>query len=78
MRKFIYTQRRAGILSLLLLSFQLTFAQTTGTIKGMVKDVNGNPLSSASVTVEGQQGGTVTDASGNYLLKVSRVLIRWS
>lgn len=54
----------------MLLAFQWTFAQSTGTIKGNVKDAGGNPLASASVTVEGQRGGTLTDAAGNYSLKV--------
>jgi iron complex outermembrane receptor protein len=71
MRKFIYTLRRAGFFALMMLTFQWTFAQTTGTIKGNVKDVNGNPLSSASVTVEGQRAGTITDASGNYSIKIA-------
>ena len=70
MRKFIYTIRRAGFFAILMLAFQLTFAQTTGTIKGNVKDVNGNAMGSASVSLEGQRGGTLTDAAGNYLLKV--------
>lgn len=70
MRKFIYTLRRAGFLLLMLLTFQWTFAQNPGTIKGNIKDANGNPLSSASVTIEGQRGGTLTDAAGNYVLKV--------
>lgn len=70
MRKFIYSLRRAGFFAFLLLTFQWTFAQTTGTIKGNVKDANGSPLSGASVTIEGQRGGTLTDASGNYTLKV--------
>jgi len=71
MRKFIYTLRRAGFFALIMLSFQWTFAQTTGTIRGNVKDTAGNPLSSATVTLEGQRAGTVTDASGNYSIKIS-------
>ena len=70
MRKFIYTFRRAGFCAVLMLAFQLASAQTTGTIKGNIKDVNGNPLSSASITIEGQRGGTLSDASGNYSIKV--------
>lgn len=47
------------------------FAQAqTGTIKGTVKDVNGNPLSGASVAIEGQSKGTTTDGAGNYSLKL--------
>lgn len=70
MSKFIYAKSRAGILSLLLFAFQFAFAQNTATIKGVVKDGNGNPLSGASVTIEGQKGGTLTDNVGAYSLKV--------
>lgn len=70
MRKLIYTLRRAGFFTLLLLSFQWAFAQNSGVIKGNVKDANGNPVGSASVTLEGQRGGTLTDGNGNYTLKV--------
>ena len=41
-----------------------------GTITGVVKDASGNPLSGASVTVEGKTFGTTTDANGAYNLKV--------
>ncbi|MFM9907893.1 MAG: TonB-dependent receptor domain-containing protein [Chitinophagaceae bacterium] len=70
MRKFIYTIRRAGFFAFLMFTFQWTIAQSSSAIKGNVKDANGSPLSSASVTIEGQRGGTLTDANGNYLLKV--------
>lgn len=70
MRKFIYLLRSKGLVILSLFIFQSVFAQTTGTIKGKVQDANGNPLSGASVTLEGQKGGTLTDAAGTYSLKV--------
>ncbi len=70
MRNFICTLRSAGLFVFLMLAANWTYAQTTGTIKGVVKDANGNPLSSASVSVEGQRGGTLTDAGGAYSLKV--------
>jgi iron complex outermembrane receptor protein len=69
MRKELYLLRSASLLSILLLAVQFTIAQTA-TVKGNVKDANGNPLSGASVTVEGQKGGTLSDANGNYTLKV--------
>src|SRR3984893_12414421 len=59
----------ASLLSVFLLAAQFVFAQTA-TIKGTVKDANGNPFVNATVTVEGQKGGTLTDANGNYTLKV--------
>ncbi|MBC7828400.1 MAG: TonB-dependent receptor [Chitinophagaceae bacterium] len=55
-----------------------SFAQATGTIKGTVKDANGQPLQGASVQVQGSRGGTTTDNSGNYSLSAptgKRVLI---
>ena len=55
---------------LLMLSLQIVFAQTNGTVKGTVKDANGTLLSGASITIEGERGGTLTDANGNYSLKV--------
>jgi iron complex outermembrane receptor protein len=70
MRKASLFLRSAILLSVLLLAAQFTFAQTA-TVKGVVKDANGNPLSGASVTVEGQKAGAVTDANGNYSLKVT-------
>src|ERR1700730_6991643 len=69
MSKALYLLRSASLLSLLLLAVQFAFAQNA-TIKGTVKDANGNPLANASVTVEGQKGGKITDANGNYTLKV--------
>lgn len=72
MRKFIYPIYGVSVLACLLLTFLCSSAQiTTGTIKGIVKDAKGNPLSGASVAIEGQRGGTVTDASGNYSLRVA-------
>lgn len=72
MRKFIYPIRGVSVLSFLLLTFLCSSAQiTTGTIQGIVKDASGNPLSGASVAVEGQRGGAVTDAAGSYSLKVA-------
>ena len=69
MRKALFNLRSAGLLTILLFAVQFAFAQSA-TIKGLVKDANGNPLSGASVTVEGQKAGTFTDGNGNYTLKV--------
>src|SRR5512138_1180749 len=41
------------------------------TLRGTVKDANGLPMAGASVILEGTRRGTVTDASGNYELKVA-------
>lgn len=65
----LHLLRSASLLIVLLLAVQAAFAQTT-TVKGTVKDANGSPLVGASVTVEGQKGGTITDANGSFSLRV--------
>ena len=45
-----------------------TYAQTT--VKGTVKDENGQPLPSANVIVVGTSTGTVTDFDGGFTLTV--------
>lgn len=69
MRKNLCQLRPFFMLIALLFSFQWLSAQT-GTVKGTVKDANGNPLAGASVTVQGIKAGTTTDAAGNYSLKL--------
>ena len=69
MRKALHLLRSASLLFVLLLAVQYAFAQTT-TVKGTVKDANGSPLANASITVEGQKGGTISDANGNFSLRV--------
>jgi len=59
--------------TLFFVSFFLTslfsFAQNV-TVRGAVKDANGQALSGASVTVQGASKGTVADNSGNYSLSL--------
>ena len=43
----------------------------TASLRGSVRDANGLPMAGASVILEGTKRGTVSDASGNYELKVS-------
>ena len=40
--------------------------QTKGTVKGIVKDANGEPLMGAGVMVKGTRNGTITDLDGNF------------
>jgi iron complex outermembrane receptor protein len=57
----------------LLICFFITInviGQTSG-LRGTVKDANGLPMAGASVILDGTKRGTVTDASGNYELKVA-------
>jgi iron complex outermembrane recepter protein len=57
---------------LLLCSFITVNAMAqTSSLRGTVKDANGLPMAGASVILDGTKRGTVTDASGNYELKVS-------
>ena len=44
--------------------------QQSVTVKGVVKDANGEPIIGASVFEKGTSNGTVTDYDGNYSLKV--------
>ena len=64
----IVKNARVGFLFFILFQFSTvsSFAQTTGTIKGTVKDAGGQPLQGASVQVQGSRGGTSTDNSGSY------------
>ena len=65
--------RKRGILlvALLLIGCLQLLAQTR-TVKGEVTDAqNGEALIGATVTVEGEKGGTVTDFDGNFSLQVS-------
>ena len=45
-------------------------AQETKTIKGMVRDVTGEPLIGASVIEKGTNNGVITDVDGNFTLTV--------
>jgi len=62
--------RLTGVTFLFLLAFQWASAQT-GTVKGLIKDITGAPLAGATVIVENHKAGTITDADGNYSLKLS-------
>jgi iron complex outermembrane recepter protein len=63
---------KAGALLMLMLTLSLwAMAQTSGTIKGTVKDDKGNPLAGASVMIQGSGKGTTTDDNGNYSIKVT-------
>ena len=70
MKKSLYFLWKITSICALLFVYNITFAQTTGTIRGSVKDANGTPLPGASVTVAAERGGTLSDASGNFSLKV--------
>lgn len=48
----------------------LTVTQTNRTIKGIVTDVNGDPLIGCNVVVVGVSTGVITDLDGRFLLNV--------
>jgi iron complex outermembrane receptor protein len=43
----------------------------TSSLRGSVRDANGLPMAGASIILDGTKKGTVSDASGNYELKVA-------
>ncbi len=51
-------------------SFMSLKAQNA-TLQGVVKDSDGKPLSGASVQIQGNRNGAITDANGNYSLSAS-------
>lgn len=48
-----------------------TFAQQIS-VKGHVKDATGEPIIGAAVRIDGQQGGTITDIDGNFVLNANQ------
>ena len=71
MRKKIensHTIWRVCVTALLMLLVTSLYAQDF-TVKGSVKDAQGEPVIGASVTVQGQKMGVITDIDGNYTIK---------
>ena len=58
------------IVALALLFAGSAGAQETKTIKGMVRDVTGEPLIGANVIEKGTNNGVITDVDGNFTLTV--------
>lgn len=62
----------ASLLSIILLTANFAFSQTTGTIQGVVRDVNNAVVSGASVTVTNTETGvgrqTTTNEDGLYVV----------
>ena len=52
-----------------LISYFNIYAQDTGSIKGLITEANGMPLSGATVYIKALDKGTVTDFDGNYILE---------
>lgn len=63
------TKMIATVIAILCCNF--LFAQTAGTVKGKVlNDSTGKPQANASIMIVGTKRGTVTDAQGNFTLKL--------
>lgn len=71
MGKFSFSFRKFLLFFLFLLAISPAFAQSSGTITGVVRDGRGNPLPGASVLLEGTRKGTTSDNNGRYTLKVA-------
>ena len=66
----ITTPRRALTFLCGLALSAAAFAQQV-VVKGHVVDATGEPITGATVRVQGQQGGVVTDIDGNFTLKAN-------
>lgn len=65
-----FTLQMASILLVFFCSTITASAQTT-TVKGTIKDANGQALQGASIQLQGSKTGTIADDSGNFSLNVS-------
>ncbi|HYK56608.1 MAG TPA: TonB-dependent receptor, partial [Flavisolibacter sp.] len=70
MSYLLLLQKRTLLLVLFLSTTLISLAQTA-TLKGTVKDASGNPLSGASVTLQGQSRGTTSKNDGTFSLLVN-------
>ncbi|MCY7311618.1 MAG: carboxypeptidase-like regulatory domain-containing protein, partial [Chitinophagaceae bacterium] len=66
-----FSPPRYLFLFVLFLFSSLFASAQTATLKGTVKDANGQPVAGASVLLEGTKKGIITDAAGNYTLQVA-------
>jgi len=66
-----FSLTRFLFLFVLFLFSSLFASAQTATLKGTVKDANGQPVAGASVLLQGTKKGTSTDAAGNYTLQVA-------
>src|SRR5678810_1220312 len=68
--KFRLALKSVGFLVICFFITSNAIAQTAS-LRGSVRDANGLPMAGASVILDGTKKGTVSDASGNYELKVA-------
>lgn len=70
MKKQIINYRIVTLIILMSFIPLLAMSQTV-TIKGVIKDVSGEPVVGASITETGTSNGIIADLDGNFTLKVS-------
>lgn len=70
MKKQIINYRIVTLIILMSFIPLLAISQTV-TIKGVIKDVSGEPVVGASITETGTSNGIIADLDGNFTLKVS-------
>lgn len=70
MKKQIINYRIVTLIILISFIPLLAMSQTV-TIKGVIKDVSGEPVVGASITETGTSNGIIADLDGNFTLKVS-------
>ena len=66
-------ERYGALMSAVLLAVAVSgpaeaFELNTGSVSGVVTDVNGDPLPGATVLIVGTANGTLTDANGEYMI----------
>ena len=71
MKTLLKRYANTSLFLLSLFSFTISFAQTA-TLSGSVKNEEGQPLAGASVQLQGNKEGAVTDNSGNYSLQAAQ------
>jgi len=65
-----FNLQRTSLLLVFFFSASIASAQTT-TVKGTIKDANGQALQGASIQLQGSKTGTIADDNGNFSLNVS-------
>ena len=73
-KQFAFLQRGKFIVFFLLFlsASNFSFAQEKLTVSGTVTSDSSQPLSSVSVSIKGQSGGTTTDANGAFTIRVNK------
>ena len=67
---FFLTLGTATSFPLYVVASEVSIAQQTRTVTGMVTDEKGDPLLGVNVVVKGTSNGTVTNLEGKYSLEV--------